>query len=233
MKLSRIFAAAVLCAGAASANAGLLSIVGGTVMPIPTTVPNYNNFQGQGDLPAGQQYTVGGNLFAKANLYVDYYYLGHEASFNNHFVVGNETISTGDQAPLLWCANHTCDSTKPKDASYVVPTINSMASAGSFLNFSFWTKTSVSLTQSVTNGSNSSNQKKYDYAVALNTSFHTTPYDAIIFLDDTGKGSNGIDDDNHDDMLIGVRVRAVSEPSTLLLVGMGLMGLAGIRRLKA
>ena len=233
MKISHICSAVALCVGAASANAALLSIVGGAVMPIPTMAPNYNNFQGEGDLPAGQQYSVGGNLFANHNLYVDYYYLGHEATFNNNFVVGSETISTADQVSSLLCANHTCDSTKPKNASYLVPTINSMASAGAFLDFGFWTQVNASLMQSVTNGSNTSNQKKYDYAVALNTSFHMSPYDAIIFLDDTGKGANGIDDDNHDDMLIGVRVRAVPEPSALLLVGLGLLSLVGVRRLKA
>ncbi|EIK46722.1 hypothetical protein O59_000744 [Cellvibrio sp. BR] len=52
-----------------------------------------------------------------------------------------------------------------------------------------------------------------------------------MFLDDTGPSKK--DDDNHDDLVIGIKVTQVPEPTTLLLMSMGLLGLFGARRLKA
>lgn len=229
MKLTHIISIIALSIGASAANASLLSISGGNTLPVPTN----NNFLAENDLAAGQNYNVGGNLIANVALKIEYVYLGHEANFNNHFTVGASDISTSAQAAFLKCTNHTCDADTPKNkVSYQAPTIASSAMAGDLLNFSFWTQTNKNLVKSVANGSNTWNEAAYNYAVALNVPFKQMLYDAILFLDDTGKNNKGVDDNDHDDMVIGLRVFALPEPSALLLIGLGLFGLAASRRLQ-
>ena len=93
MKLLKFTAAAILAASSLSASAGLISVVGGNVISIPTTEPKYNNFMAEGDLPVGQTYNVGGNIVANSNIVVEYFFLGNEANWDNHFVANGTTIS--------------------------------------------------------------------------------------------------------------------------------------------
>ena len=230
MKLTQIVTVLALTLGAATANAGLVSVVGGSSLAMPAN----NNFFAEGDFEAAQAYTVGGNLMANTALNVNYIYLGHEANFDNHFTVGSNEISTRTQAASLKCTDHTCDSGIPKNnVSYVVPTVHSSVGAGEFLDFSFWTQTNKNLAKSVINGNNTWDQAQYNYAVALNVVFQNVFYDAMLFLDDTGVNRDGVDDNDHDDMLVGLHMFNLPEPSPLVLMGLGLLGLAASRKLQS
>jgi len=68
------------------------------------------------------------------------------------------------------------------------------------------------------------------FAIALDTFYKGELYDAILFFDD---GGVNYEDDNHDDLLIGIKAKAnVPESSALILMLMGLAGLVAVRRTK-
>ncbi|QEY11280.1 PEP-CTERM sorting domain-containing protein [Cellvibrio sp. KY-YJ-3] len=230
MKLIKFAAAALLALSSLSASASLISVVDSGSSAYAPDIDAYtnNNFTTPGYVTP-DTYTIAGSLKANAKLAVTYYYLGQESSWNNVFSVPGDA-----EAPLKLSNKGTITTYVEKDAlfdflftTYVPPT--SVLPAHNL---------SVSNAQGATLGTNN---RVYSFAVALNAMFtgqgpnakaaHAGSYDAILFLDDTGPYVG--DDDNHDDLLIGVRVTAVPEPTTLLLMSMGLLGLFGARRLKA
>jgi len=214
MKLIKLAATALISLGSLTAHAAYFQIVGGTSA---VDVPANNDYEGS--LPAGQTYNVGGNLQSNFDgvLSLDFTFLGEDADFTNTFTSNAVLIN-----------NVGANSLQGYFDSYTV---------GELLSFSFSTN-GFAVANSVANGANTGGAGTVSFATALETTFAGFgSFDAILFFDDTGGGPP--DDDNHDDLIIGVRVLSatttstVPEPSTIVLMMMGMAGLFAARRLKA
>lgn len=219
MKLLKFAAAALFALSSLNASAALISVIdNGSGAYSPDVTADLSNDFTKNGYVTPDTYTIAGTLKANTKLSVTYYYLGQESGWNNSFTVGAETLSSSNKG-----------------------TITTIVEKDELFDFTFST---LAPSLSVTNAEGATvgiNGRTYSFAVSLNAYFtgqganavkaHKGEYDAILFLDDTGP--NAGDDDNHDDLLIGIRVTAVPEPTTLLLMSMGLLGLFGARRLKA
>lgn len=82
MKLRKLLATIALTAMTVSAQAGLISVVGGQDFVAP----------GTNDFVAGDTYNVGGNVFADFDIMLTFTYLGKEAAFDNDFNALGNTV---------------------------------------------------------------------------------------------------------------------------------------------
>jgi hypothetical protein len=212
MKLIKLAAAALITLSSLTAQAGFIDIAGGSNF----TIPNANLFKANGNITAAQ-YNFGGNLVSNFDGQLDlkFTYLGAEANKQNTFTVGANSLGNGFSS---------------QGDSFVHSFI---LGSGDLLDFVFSTTVPV-WPNSVANGANVNSALAVSFAVLSLANFKNSPYDAILFFDDTGGGH----DDNHDDLIIGVHVlnatqTAVPESSTFVLMFMGLVGLFAARRLKA
>lgn len=204
MKLIKFTAAAILAASSITAHAGLLKIDGGT----DVTIPSNNDFRGY---VGTTQYNFGGNLQANqtGELTLTFNFLAEEAGAVNTFTSGSSSINnTTQKAPFTYTGNY---------------------ADGSLIDFGFSTDRLSAAFNTVLNGSNVIGEGVVSFAIALNTTYKGVAYDAILFFDDVG-GIN--DDDNHDDLLIGVKAVQVPESSAFILMMLGIAGLVGARRRK-
>lgn len=216
MKLIKLAAAALITLSSLTTQAAYLKLSNDNVTGISTSGANHNYFAANGAVTA-PAFNVGGNLLAdfSGTILLEFTYLGAEASYENKF-----TTSAGGftNAPGKWYGSSVGSSFLLED-SY---------SIGEAIGFSFKKGTTGGL--SVANGSNNGGDTTLSFATLLAGSFSGSPFDAILFFDDTGGYQ---DDDNHDDLVVGVRVVSVPESSTLVLMMMGLLGLFAARRMKA
>lgn len=165
----------------------------------------------------GQLYLWGG----PANIKIDYY--GAEAGYTNAFSFQGSTLF-----------NHPGGGFENRTASPLSTTVNSVSSG--LLNFSFLYNIGQPGAGSVVNGANPDNSifNQPNFFVSFDPT-RTTAGGATsgtsvwLFLDD-----GNTSDDNHDDFLVKLSVTggnfSVPEPTTLLLLGLGMLGVAAFRR---
>lgn len=191
------------------ANAGpILDIVGGYNGTIGDFgLPGHDNQSWDNDVVIdefGNGTMINGKFNADLHLLgtakVTFEYIGKEAGYTNKFTAGGNSFIT---------------SSTPKYSTF---TINAGVGLLDFIfNINAWGTLS-----SVANGGNSPHTMSGtpDYFLAwLNDG------SILLALDDGGASP---DDDNHDDMVI--RITAVPEPGSILLLGLGLLGLAAARK---
>lgn len=216
MKLIKLAAAALITLSSLTAQAAYLSIDGGTSTSISASGANHNYFKALGAVTA-PAFNVGGDLVSNfsGTVTLKFTYLGAEASYENKFI-----SSAGSFINAPGKAYGT-----PVGQTLV---LSDSYSLGEAIGFSF--KKGVSGGLTVANGANNEGDTTLSFATLLAGSFSGNPFDAILFFDDTGGYQ---DDDNHDDLVVGVQVISVPESSTLVLMMMGLLGLFAARRMKA
>lgn len=162
-----------------------------------------------------QLYLVGG----PADILAEFF--GGEAGYSNQFHFGGSSFTH----------------TPPNDISSTAIDSFTVSNVSSGL-LNFWFDI-PNTSQSVANGSNPDDAGSAVAGPNFFVSFNplsSTPIrptfgqQVWIFLDDGGAGP----DDNHDDMLVKLSIRngqfSVPEPATMLLLGAGLLGLAGFKR---
>lgn len=204
----KIAAAATLMGAAASANAGFYysDASGAADASLSQTAINgpgagYNNFKSVLSYYGVNNFFLGTSLAVDGPGTLTFTLNGKEAAFNNQFNFGGNQLFTTNGLPYSawneWAVSG-----------------NNAVNAG-VLNFSFCVIAGG--TGCVTNAGNQSSYLGTLQSIGIKIVDSET---AWLLWDDGGAGP----DDNHDDMVIGVKYTSVPEPATSLLFAVGLLG---------
>ena len=243
-KIATRMAAVAACAVTLQANATLIlnQSVTSTFVPFATSTGTGGN-----DLPGAPNSLYFGQLAATQNGYVDFFYIGNEAAYTNTLVV-NDNLNDG-----LATQTHSSAGLVDNFAPPYAQVATSLATAGSFIDFGFCTDGGANVGaygKCAANDVAASLTAQYNYtgvggyrsigfralsafdpAAGLYTFGAMAPSNLwMVFWDDSGAKN----DDNHDDYIAVLRFRpiAVSEPSTMLLLGAAFLGFGLLRRRK-
>ncbi len=212
VKTSKIFstAAAVIGLFAASAAQANFYFID-NVTPrnsASTSISVYNDFRtnlasaGVNRMYLGRSLGVSGTP-GRFAIEIDFF--ASEAGYRNQFLVGGE-VAIDNSGNRSW---------SNRDAGIYEP-----AAAG-LLNFAFC---AVDISRCYSNADNDRSYSNSFQSIGMwLTNGGNT---AWLLWDDSGAGP----DDNHDDLIVRLTYRSVPEPGTLALLGLGLVGVALVRR---